>query len=55
MKKGTKVRIKGYKKIHTITGVFTVNPPKQKSFVAYHISETPINKRYLREDLIIVN
>jgi hypothetical protein len=54
MKKGTKVKIKGYKKIHTITAVFDVNPPKSKSFIAYHISETPSNKRYLKEDLIIV-
>ena len=54
MKKGTKVKIKGYKKTHTITAVFDVRPPKSKSFIAYHISETPSNKRYLKEDLIIV-
>lgn len=55
MKKGTKVKIKGYKKIHTITAVFDVSPPKSKPFIAYHLSETPINKRYKKEDLIKVD
>lgn len=52
---GCSVTIKGYKKEHKIKAVYKCTPPRTKSFTYYEISGKPENKRYLRDDLILIN
>lgn len=46
------VVIKGYKKPHKIIRVYTIAPPKSKSFTAYQLSDRPSNQYYEDFDLI---